>query len=214
MMDRQRTAILGAVAAVLVLMVLAAGVAIGRASAGGNDGASGDSARDSEGLPHGPTAVENGVPVGFAQSEDGVLGAALAWVPWLFSSPAEEAPEGIDAVLARGVDSPLVDGLSERFQFAPWAGRVSMTSDDEATVTLIGTPLRGNAGDQLDGGIWPLETDFAWDDEAEDWRITAVDTTADFIEVPVQPEDVAGFRVVRPLGGLLGGVVMEEVPGD
>jgi hypothetical protein len=108
----------------------------------------------------------------------------------------------------------MPDGISERLQFVPWAARVDAVSDSEVTVTLLGTPLRGEVGDDLDGGIWPLDATLVWDDAAGDWRVSAVDTTADLVEPPVRPEDVSGYRVLRFYGGTLAGPVMEEVPGD
>lgn len=213
-MDRQRNIIAGA-AALVVIVVLGIGFAMGRASAGDDQATAGSgTSTGSDGLPAGPATMEGGVPLGFAQSEDGALSAALSWVPWLISSPASERPEGIDAVLARGVEAPMPEGISQRLQFVSWAARVSMASQTEATVTLLGTPLRGEVGNDLDGGIWPLGATLVWDEDVDDWRIGAVDTTNDLLDVPITAESVAGYRVVRFHGGVLAGPLMEEVPGD
>lgn len=213
-MDGQRATVIGIAAAVAALLVLGVGVILGRASAGESTSTSAPESIDSDGLPAGPTGIEDGVPVGFAQSEEGVVAAAAAWVPPLISTPASERPDGIDDVMADGVESPVGEGLSIRIQFVPWAARVSMSSEDEAVVTLLGTGLRGEVDDDLDGGILPLESSMVWDDDAESWRVGAIDMTADFLEPPIRPEDVSGFRVLRLYGGTRAGVVMEEVPGD
>lgn len=214
-MDRQRATVLGAVGAVAALLLLGIGIVVGRASAGEGAGtATADGSVDREGLPDGPTAVDDGVPVGFARNEDGAAAAAAAWVPSLVSSPASERPDGIDSVMAVGAEPPMPGGASLRIQFVPWAARVSTPSEDEAVVTLLGTGLRGEVDDDLAAGILRLESTMVWDDEAGGWRVEEVDTSADFLEPPVRPEDVSGFRVLRFYGGVRAGVVMEEVPGD
>jgi hypothetical protein len=213
-MDRQRATVIGVAAAVVALVLIGVGVIVGRASAGqSTDPGPADSAT-SEGLPDGPTGIEDGVPVGFAHSEEGVVAAAAAWVPPLISTPASERPDGIESVLADGVESPVGEGLSIRIQFVPWAARVSMSSEDEAVVTLLGTGLTGEVDDELDGGMLPLESTLVWDDDAGSWQVSAIDMTADFLEPPIRPEDVSGFQVLRFYGGTRAGVVMEEVPGD
>lgn len=212
-MDRQRATVIGVAVAVVALVLVGAGVIVGRASAGESTDTPSDAAT-SEVLPDGPTGIEDGVPVGFAHTEEGVVAAAAAWVPPLVSSPASERPDGVDGVLADGVESPMPEGASLRIQFVPWAVRVSMASDDEATVTLLGTALRGQVDSDLDGGVLPLESSLVWDADVEEWRVSAVDMSADFLEPPISPEDVSGFRVLRLYGGTRAGVVMEEVPGD
>lgn len=213
-MDRQRATVIGVAAAVVALVLVGVGVIVGRASAGESTDTGPADFANSEGLPDGPTGIEDGVPVGFAHSEDGVVAAAAAWVPPLISSPASERPDGIDAALAEGVEPPMPEGVSLRVQFVPWAAQVSMTSDDEAVVTLLCTGLRGEVDDDLSGGIVPIESTMVWDDDAQSWRVSAVDLSADFLEPPIRPEDVSGFHVLRLHGSALAGVLMEEVPGD
>jgi hypothetical protein len=213
-MDRQRTAILSTAAAVIALVVLAIGFAVGRASAGDESAADGPGpASEGEGLPAGPAHLDDGVPLGFPRSEDGAVSAAVSWLPWLVSSPASERPDGMDGVLASGVEPPMPDGISERLQFAVWAAGVEMTSSDEATVTLFGTLLQGAPGEDLEGGMWPLIGRLQWDASAEDWRVTEVDYGDGPIDAPTAA-DLSGLRTVRFTGGVLGGPVIEEVPGD
>jgi hypothetical protein len=214
-MDRQRAAIVGAAAALVVIVVLGVGFVMGRASAG-DDSSRGDASAtsaDSEGLPVGPSRMEDGVPLGFERSDDGAVSAAVAWLPWLVSSPAAERPEGMESVLAPGVEAPMPEGISERLQFAVWAAGAEMTSSDEATVTLLGTLLNGEPGGALESGVWPLIGRLVWDSEAEDWRVTEVDYGEGPIDEPTAG-DLSGLRVIRSTGGVLAGPVVEEVPGD
>jgi hypothetical protein len=215
-MDRQRAIVAGVAAAVVFLVVLAIGFVVGRASVDDRPSAATDpgTSSDSDGLPAGPARLEDGVPVGFAHSEDGALSAALSWVPWLISSPASERPDGIDGVLATGVEPPVPEGISQRLQYVPWAAGIEMASSNEATVSLWGTPLRGEPGQDLDGGVWPLTATLVWDDDVGDWRVTAAEVGPEPVDFPISASDVAGLRVVRFTGGLLAGPVLEEVPGD
>lgn len=214
-MDRQRAAIVGVAAALVVIVVLGVGFVMGRASAD-DDSPGGDgpvTSIDSEGLPVGPSRMDDGVPLGFARSDDGAISAAVSWLPWLVSSPAAERPEGMDSVLAPGVEPPMPEGISERLQFAVWAAAAEMTSSDEATVTLLGTLLNGEPGDALESGVWPLIGRLVWDGDADDWRVTEVEYGEGPIDEPTAA-DLSGLRVVRSTGGVLAGPVVEEVPGD
>ena len=98
-MDRQRAVIAGAVTAAVLVVVLAIGFVVGRASVDDDSstGTEPGASTDSDGLPAGPARMEDGVPVGFAHSEDGAMSAALSWVPWLISSPASERPARLGA---------------------------------------------------------------------------------------------------------------------
>lgn len=214
-MDRQRAAIVGAATALVVIVVLGVGFVMGRASAGDDPSTEEDSpsAANGEGLPVGPSRMEDGAPLGFARSEDGAISAAVSWLPWLLSSPASERPEGLDGVLASGVEAPMPDGVSERLQFTVWAAGAEMTSSDEATVTLLGTLLHGAPGEDLEAGPWPLNGRLVWDEEADDWRVTEVEYGDGPIDEPTAA-DLSGLRVVRYTGGVLAGPVIEEVPGD
>lgn len=221
MVDRPKAAIAGAVITVAVLFLLGVGFVAGRASGDDDDPPTSGSGVDGEELAAGPTAMNGGVPVGFAHSPEGARSAALAWFPWLFSTPVGERPAGIGDVLASGLEPPLADA-SERFasvrtQFAPIAVRVDMESEDRATVTLLGPMLRGQLGDELGGEFLSLPVTLEWDDQAGDWRITILPTgSLEQYDVGEQVDaaDVEGFEAVRPVGAVEGSAIVEEVPGE
>ncbi len=220
MVDRPKAVVAGALGTVAVLVLLGVGFLAGRAGAG-DDSTGGGPGVGGDGVPAGPAGMNDGVPVGFAHSEDGVLGAALAWFPSLVSSPVDERPEGIEAVLADGVDLPL-DDASDRFssvrlQFTPIAAKVEMDGDDRATVTLLGPMLRGDLGQELTGDVLSLPLTLEWDGGAADWRIAALPTGSPLdYEVGDQLDagDVEGFRAIRPAGAVEGPPIVEEVPGE
>lgn len=219
MVDRPKAAIAGGVVVVAVLFLLGVGFVAGRATSDDSTGTAGTSSGD--GLSAGPTGMSQGLPVGFAHSEDGGLAAGLAWLPWLYSSPVDERPDGINEVLADGVQVPGDDNgeqlTSTRVQFTPIAVKVEMESEDRATVTLLGPLLYGNLGEELSGQYGALPSTLEWDAGADDWRVVSfADGPADDyqLDTPLSASDVAGYRAIRPVGAVEGSFIVEEVPGD
>jgi hypothetical protein len=221
MVDRPRVLVVGAVVTVAVVFLLGLGFVVGRATSEDDGASAGGPEPSGDGLPAGPTGLDGGVPVGFARDEDGARAAALAWFPWLNSSPVGERPEGIDTVLANGVDAPGEDVTgrlaSVRLQFAPIAVQVEMESDDRATVTMLGSILAGEPGEPLSGELVLLPVDLEWDDSVADWRITALPSGSweDYtVGDSLDAGDVAGFEAIRPAGVVEGSPIVEEVPGE
>lgn len=217
MIDRSKALIAGVAAVFVALLLVSVGFIAGRATADDDSSSTPPPPRAGDGLPAGPTGLENGVPVGFSKSDQGALGAGAAWAPWFLSSPPGERPEGIDAVLAEGLEPPGGDTLTTRFQFTPIAVKVEMDSDTRAIVTLLGPVLRGDLGEELTGEFWKVPVTLEWNDEASDWRISAFPqgTAGTYmIEGPLQASDVEGFEALRPAGAIEGALIVETVPGD
>jgi hypothetical protein len=214
MIDRPK-ALLGGVAVLAAIVLIAIGFIAGRAS-----NTDGDS-DPREAPTAGPTDLQGGVPVGFAHSQDGARAAAAAWFPWLYSSPIGERPEGIDGVLAPDVEAPGQGGSDRlaavRLQFAPLGVRVEMDASDRATVRFLGSLLAGDPGEPLSGELLIIPITMEWDETAGDWRITELPTGPwDDYDVGdgLDAAEVAGFEAIRPTGVVEGSPIVEEVPGE
>jgi len=217
MIDRSKALVAGVAAALVALLLASVGFVAGQAVGEDDSPSNPQPARTGDGLPAGPTGLEDGVPVGFSMSDQGALGAGAAWAPWFLSSPPGERPEGIDAVLTQGLEPPGGDTLTTRFQFTPIAVKVEMDSDTRAIVTLLGPVLRGDLGEELTGEFWKVPVTLEWSDEASDWRISAFPqgTAGTYmVEGPLQASDVEGFQALRPAGAIEGAPIVETVPGD
>ena len=193
---------LAAGAALLALVLLAAGAAIGRATSP-ND-APGSGAQDV--VDAGPARVVNGVPVGYARTEAGAVSAAANYTAVLGGKenldpsfgeetyPVLAEQEVVDELLVRSrefastVNDPgaLVSDPQLVLRAAPVGYRVDEYYDDEATVTVWAV-VTGTGTQAL-----PLTT--AWGTERltlrwieNDWRITAIDRESG----PTPPEDGA-----------------------
>lgn len=217
MIDRSKALIAVIAALLVVLLAVSVGFIAGRATADDESPADPTPARTGDGLPAGPTGLDDGVPVGFARSEQGALGAAAAWVPWLMSSPPDERPEGLAGVLADNAGEPVPDGVTARFTFMPIAGRVEMDSDSRAVVTLLGPVIEGNLGENLNGEFWSFPATLEWDDSAGDWLITELPAGASTnyqVDGPLDSGDVEGFQALRGAGVIEGPPIVEVVPGE
>lgn len=220
MIDRPKAIVAGALGTVAVLFLVGVGFVAGRAS-DDDSSTNGRGEVGGDGLPAGPAGANGGVPVGFAHSDHGALGAALAWFPWLVSSPVDERPEGLAAVLADGVDVPLEEESdrfsSVRLQFTPIATKVEMDGNDRATVTLLGPILQGDLGQELSGEFLALPVTLEWDATNEDWQIAVMPTGSPLdygIGDELDAADVEGFQAIRPAGVVEGSPIVEEVPGE
>lgn len=215
MIDRTRALIVAAAAAVIVLFGLVAGYAIGNTAADSNDDSTDDTrtaaGQDGPGLPAGPTRIEGEVPMGFTPDEDGALSAATTWTSYLIDGPASERPEAIAQVLASGVDATE---LVIRVSYHPFAGRVSMTSATRATVDLLSLHTGTQGLEAVGLTVEETRVSLSWDDQAMDWRITAIDTIREEVPTPLDALDVEGYRALRPTGTDPGGVLLEQVPGE
>lgn len=218
MIDRSKALVAVSVAAFLVLLLVSVGFIAGRAAGGDdNDPPATAPVLPGGGLPAGPTGLEDGVPVGFAQNGEGALGAAAAWVPWLMSSPPSERPSGLDRVVADGAGDPVPEGVTARFTFMPIAGKVEMEGESQAVVTLLGPVLEGNVGEELNGEFWSFPATLEWDDSADDWRITSLPAGASAtyqLDSPLDATDVEGFQALRTAGVIGGPPIVEAVPGE
>jgi hypothetical protein len=217
MIDRPKALIVAVVAALSALLLISVGFVAGKAANDDNDSTAALPPHSGDGLPAGPTGLDEGVPVGFAQTEEGALGAGVAWAPWFLSSPPGERPDGINTVLADGLDPPGGDEITTRFQFTPIAVKVEMDSDTRAVVTLLGPVLRGDVGAELTGEFWKVPVTLDWNDDAADWQISAFPqgTAGNFIiDGPLSASDVEGFQALRPAGAVVGAPIVETVPGD
>jgi hypothetical protein len=217
--DRTRAFIAVAVVATVAVLALVVGFVAGHAA--GSDGSGPEPAATSEPAPgpgpeHGPGRVEDGVPVGFTATEEGALAAAATWLPLLGSGPASENPEGLARLFVDGLDVTGLDEGTRRYSMAPLAGRVRMRTAGEADVELLMEEIEGdwNAG-EVEFQIVEVTVPLVWDNVAEDWRLARTDLeTRGFDDWPVAADDLVGYRALRPTGGELGGVLVEEVPGE
>lgn len=217
MIDRSRALVAAVIAVVVAVVLISIGFVAGQASGDDEGETPATPPRSGDGLPSGPTGIEDGIPVGFARSEEGVLGAAVAWVPWLMSGPSGERPRGLDDVVLDSAGEPVPDEVTLRFTFAPIAGKVEMESDTRAVVTLLGPVLEGNLGEELTGEFWSFPTTFAWDDDVDDWRIAELPAGASgnfVVDGPLDAADVEGFQSLRPAGVAGGPPIIEAVPGE
>lgn len=142
----------------------------------------------------GPTRLEDGIPVGFTQSEDGAVAAVMSWTPfyargedpeaafqlmevaWLEETydeerAAEERARG--RTLGAYSDRGSLDYLAA--QGTPLAYRVETYDENEAQVAVW--DVRIVAQEPVEGPeaiyrtvTWTLR----WDGEAKDWRVFTV----------------------------------------
>lgn len=214
MTDRARVTI--AITTLVVVAVLAGIVGYlagdsGREASSDPDG-TGSGGPVTQGLDAGPAQVVDGIPIGFEQSDEGALAAAVTWMPMLHVTPDSERVDGIEQVMANGLDLPVQEGLTFRFALIPLAGRVSMASPDEGQVELV--VLMVDSSIQAGTNVAPtaVAVELAWDDSADDWRISAIEPSGASVDLSAQ--ELAGYRTLWPMGATLGAPLADEVPGE
>lgn len=222
MIDQTRAIIAAAVVGVVALLALTVGFIGGRATAGDDDGGnerdeSGAEIPEGDGLPAGPSRVEDGIPMGFAQTEDGALAAAVTWMTLLASAPPNERPDDVQRVLSEDYDGlyPLEGGSTLRGSYIPNGARMTMSGTDAAVVDILGTVWGGpGPGEDVAVSLLEISVSLVWDAQAGDWQIDEIDDSQEELTPPLTAAQVQGYREVRPSGGELGGVFVEEVPGE
>lgn len=203
----------GATLALTALVVLLAGLLIGRASA-----PDGETVEASTGS--GPVRIERGVPVGHARTREGAA-AAVASYQRAFADPAILAPDVmrrrlevaaspdyvrtmLDANspgrerLARGpIGQGIRHGIQTLYAGVPVGYRIESFSPRRARVLTWGFTLLGNASAVEPRAYFGLtHTDLVW--QSGDWKIAG--TEARFGPTPklqTPPGPVGGYDVMR-----------------
>jgi hypothetical protein len=203
----------GAALALAALILLLAGLLVGRASAPGDEAVEAPAGS-------GPVRVERGVPVGHARTREGAA-AAVASYQRAFADPAILAPDVmrrrlevaaspdyvrtmLDANspgrerLARGpIGQGIRHGIQTLYVGVPIGYRIESFSPRRARVLTWGFTLLGNAAAVAPRAYFGLtHTDLVWLDG--DWKIAA--TEARFGPTPklqTPPGPVGGYDVMR-----------------
>lgn len=142
----------------------------------------------------GPTRFENGVPLGYAQSQEGAVAAAVNFAGVITSQRALDregytaairrisAPDAADAQVQKV--EPFLESLEERklptkaelgigvaIRYAPLAFQVAAFDGDTATVKVWGANVVGVEQESLPVAVWGTTTiRLRWVDG--DWRMT------------------------------------------
>jgi len=203
----------GAALALAALILLLAGLLVGRASAPGDEAVEAPTGS-------GPVRVEDGVPVGHARTREGAA-AAVASYQRAFADPAILAPDVmrrrlevaaspdyvrtmLDANspgrerLARGpIGQGIRHGIQTLYAGVPIGYRIESFAPRRARVLTWGFTLLGNASAVEPRAYFGLtHTDLVWLDG--DWKIAA--TEASFGPTPklqTPPGPVGGYDVMR-----------------
>lgn len=203
----------GATFALAAVILLLAGLLIGRASAPNGETVEASSSS-------GPVRVERGVPVGHARTREGAA-AAVASYQRAFADPAilrpnvmrrrleiAASPDYVQTMLAanspgreRLARGPIGQGIRHGIQTlyvgVPIGYRIESFSPRRARVLTWGFTLLGNASAVAPRAYFGLtHTDLAW--QGGDWKIAA--TEASFGPTPklqTPPGPVGGYDVMR-----------------